>query len=240
MAINIFMAFIGGLFTLILFTTIMAIILNNKTYKNTTMIARQTGNSADDVVWIKDRFRVKNRDGFWIIQFKKLREKTSSVPGKFWTKFIAEKQTNKVLKFTDEEWKGRDISRLIRRGILFYETNEGEFHPMSIEYDSSGAKLHVISQDNRQFLINEIKDINSLTKNRFKEMLLLGAIILGIFVLAVIFILGIIYMKESAQESLSSSQQACIDYYRVVANITEASNGQPQFLEQATNILVNQ
>ena len=237
---NIFIAFIGGLFTLILFTTIMAIVLNNKTYKNTTMIARQTGNSPDDVVWIKDRFRVRNRDGFWIIQFKKLREKTSSVPGKFWTKFIAEKQTNKILKFTDEEWKTRDISRLIRRGILFYETNEGEFHPMTIEYDRDGAKLHVISQDNRQFLINEIKDINSLTKNRFKEMLLLGAIILGIFVLAVIFILGIIYMKESAQTSLGQSQQACIDYYRVVANITDAANGQPQFLEQATNILVNQ
>lgn len=237
---NIFIAFIGGLFTLILFTTIMAIVLNNKTYKNNAIIARQTGNSPDDVVLIQDRFRVKNKDGFWIIQFKKLREKTSSVPGQFWTKFIPKKYETKVLKFKDDEWKTRDISRLIRRGILFYETNEGEFHPMSIELDDKGAKLHVISQDNRQFLINEIKDINSLTKNRFKEMLLLGAIILGIFVLAVIFILGIIYMKESAQESLSSSQQACIDYYRVVANITEASNGQPQFLEQATNILVNQ
>lgn len=237
---QVFIAMILGLVLLTFSIILGAIWMNAKSYKNTTMIARQTGRSTDDVIWIKDRFRVKNINGFWVVQFKKLREKTSSVPGSFWTKFIGEKYQQKILKFSEDEWKTRDISRLIRRGIMFYETNEGEFHPMSIEYDGDTAKLHVISQDNRQFLINEIKDINNLTKNRFKEMLLLAGIILAIFVLCVIFILGIIYMKESAQGSLAASQQACIDYYQVVKNITETNTGSPQFLDQATNILVNQ
>jgi hypothetical protein len=124
---------------------------------------------------------------------------------------------------------------------MFYETSEGEFHPMVIKFDGEKAELHVITQDNRQFLINEVKDINSLTKNRFKEMLLLGGIILACFILAVIFVIGIIYLKESAQTSLASSQQACIEYYRVVQNISTAANdaGGAQFLDQLTGVLVS-
>lgn len=238
--VNVFIAFVTGLILLIILTIFASIMIYRKSFRNHCGIARQTGNSADDVVWIKDRFRVKNVNGFWVIQFLRLREKTSSIPGKYWTKFLNPKRANKVLAFSDDEWKSRDLSRLIQRGINFYETNEGEFHPMSIHFDADGARLHVISQDSRQFLINEIKDINSLTKNRFKELLITAMAILACFILAVIFIIGIIYMKESAQDSLSSSQQACIDYYQVVKNMTietQNAGGPPEFLEGAVNFV---
>lgn len=228
-------------FGILLFaTTFFAIFFNLKSYKNLTMIARQTGSAIDDVMWISDKFRVRNKNGFWIIQFKNLKEKTSSVPGSFWTKMIAKKYQKKVLQFKEEDWKGKDISRLIRRGIMFYETNEGEFHPMTIEKKDDHVSLHVISQDNRQFLINEIKDINSLTKNRFKEMLLLGGIVLAIFVLAVIFIIGIIYLSEEAKAANVAGTQACIDYYHAIQNISTTDTGSAPFLDRATNILVQQ
>lgn len=241
--VNIFMALITGIIGMIMLTIIMAIMLYRASFRNHCSIARQTGSSDDDVIWIKDRFRVKNKNGFWLIQFLRLKDTTSSVPGKFWTKFIAPKKMKKVLAFSEEEWKSRDLSKLIQRGIMFYETNEGEFHPIALEFKTGQAKMHVISQDSRQFLINEIKDINSLTKNRFKELLITAMAILACFILAVIFIIGIIYMKESAQESLSMSQQACIDYYRVVQNITGAVNdagGNPTFMDDAVNFVQTQ
>jgi hypothetical protein len=217
----------------------IAIWMRARSYRNRARIARQTGSNSDDVIWIEDTFRVKNTGGAWVIQFKKLREKTTSIPGSYWMKFVLPSALPKVLKYTDEEWKGQDLSKLIQRGIMFYETSEGEFHPMSVSFDGV-ARLHTISQDNKQFLISEIKDINSLTRNRFKEMMLLGGIVLAVFVLAVVFILGIIYLKESAQDSLGNSQQACIEYYRLVQNISGVATqeGGAQFLDQATNLVM--
>lgn len=241
--VNIFIAFVTGIIILIFFTIIFAIAMYRKSFRNACEIARQTGSSPDDVIWIRDRFRVKNKNGFWVIEFLGLKEKTGSIEGRFWTKFIQKKYTNKVLRYTEVEWKTRDLSKLVQRGIKFYETNEGEFHPMSINFDGEQAKLHVISQDSRQFLINEIKDINSLTKNRFKEMLLMAGAIVACFILAIIFIIGIIYMKESAQTSLASSQQACIDYYRVVQNITgivDQAGGNSQFIDKAVQFVQTQ
>lgn len=238
--VNVFIAFVTGFVFFIFFSIIMMIVLHRKSFRNRCEIARQTGSSNDDVIWIQDRFRVKNRSGFWVIEFLGLKEKTSSVEGRFWTKFIKKSQTNKILRYTEEQWKTRDLSRLIQRGIKFYETNEGEFHPMTIDFDGNRARLNVISQDSRQFLINEIKDVNSLTKNRFMEKVGLIAGIVAVLIMGVMFILGMIWMKESAQDSLSQSQQACIEYYKVVQNITGAvqqAGQSPGFIDDAINFV---
>lgn len=238
--VNAFMLFIGGMVIGTLFIVIFFIVMHNKSFKNKTIIARQTGTDTNDVIWVPDKFRVKNKDGFWIIEFKGIKQKTASIAGSNWTKFVAPKYTKKAIGYNSDEWKSKDLSRLIQRGIFFYETSEGEFHPMSIDFvEGKGAKFNIISQDNKQFLINEIKDINSLTRNKNKELLLLAGIILACFILAIIFILGIIYLKESAQDSLGKSQQACIDYYNTVKNMSTLvgnnPNGQPNFLNSAVN-----
>lgn len=207
------------------------VLLHRKSFKNRAFIARQTGKDPSDVVWIEDRFRVRSDSGFWVISFLNMRERTSSVDGSFWTKFLQKKKSKKTLRYTKEEWHNQEISRQIQRGLFFYENSEGEFFPMRIE-ESAGKKVFsVVNQDNRQFLIQEIKDINSLTRSKKHDMMMLGGIIVACLVLALIFIFGIIYMSESARDTLVQSQTQCIEYWRQINNI---SQGNPTFLSQVT------
>ena len=217
---------------------ITSIVIYNKSFKNRAIIARQNGKDVDNVIWIEDKFRVRMKEGHWFIQFKKLREKTNSISGEFWTRFIKKKKTPTALEYTPEEWKGLDLSKLIQRGVFFYETNEGEFHPMSISGKEGKYGFNVMSQDNKRWLANEIKDINSLTRNKNKDMLLLGGIVLAILILGIVTIFSIVYMKETTQTAQITSQQACLDYYYALQNIT--SNPAPQsnqFMDSAKGFL---
>jgi hypothetical protein len=191
------------------------------TFRNRAIIARQTGESVDSVIWVQDRFKVKSQKGEWIIVFKTLRMKTAGAPGRLWTSFSKDKEIPRELRLTPEEWKTNEMSKKIQRGLFLYESSEGELSPMGITLDEHGRRhFKVFTQDNKRWLINEIKDINDLTRNRTKDILLLVAGIVAIAALAVIFIFGIIYMNEQATKSLAINQGACTAYIDQIMNYT--------------------
>lgn len=196
-------------------------VMYKKSFRNTAMIARQTGKEVTDVIWIKDKFRVKSVDGAWVIQFWNLREKTQSIQGNLWQRFL--KNDSKTLKFTKERWDSSDLSKHIQRGVYFYETTEGEFFPMQIKMDDKNPSFNVLSQDNRMFLINEFKNINNLTRNRKMELVTLGGIIAACLVLCVIFIFGIIYLNEASKRSEAAQSVDCANYARAVFNLTQGT-----------------
>lgn len=218
----------------VLFFLLIAGILYNKSFKNRALIARQTGKDTDDVIWIEDRFRIKNDNGFYVMQFKHLREKTPSLSGAFWSKFISKKEQNKIIRVTKEQWGLLDLSKKIQRGLFLYETTEGEFFPIGLRQDEKQPVFSAISQNNRQFIINQTQDINSLTRSKRREMTVLLAAIISCFVLAVIFIFGIIYLSETAKTSVQAQSQACADIVSQTFNPRNETTN-PQFLNSITN-----
>lgn len=209
---------------------VVGIIFYNKSFKNVARIARQTGKEPGDVIWINDRFRVKNTDGHWVIQFRHLREDTQSIDGKFWTKFVP---SNKKISYTKDAWNTQQLSKHIQRGIYFYETTEGEFFPMDIIKTTEGGRaFRVLTQDNRSFLINQFKKISDLTRNKRLEMLTLGGIVAACLVLGIIFIFGMIYLNEASKRSEQSQAVDCANYARAVFNLTQTND--PTFLDSVT------
>lgn len=105
---------------------------------------------------------------------------------------------------------------------------------MEIAKDAKGGPhFKILTQDNRMFLINEFKNINSLTQNRKMEMMVLMGIIVAAVVLGVIFVFGIIYLNETSKATQQAQVADCANYARAVFNIT--STGQPTFIESVTS-----
>jgi len=210
-----------------------AFALYNMTFKNKVDIARQTGKDVSDVIWVTDKFRVRNRDGYYVIEFKRLRNKTPSIPGSFWTKFVQSKYERRTIRMTKEHWDVTDMSRRIQRGLKLYETSEGEYFPMQITTQDGKPVLSVVTQDNRQFIIHETQDVNSLTRSKKREMTVLVMAIVAILVLCLVFIFGIIYMNETAKTTLATQVRECAQYSQILYNQT-TGQGPATFLQQAT------
>lgn len=191
----------------------------DKSFRNKAMIARQTGINIDDVIWINERFKVVNVNGSWKIIFRHIREKTGSIEGKFWTKFSKTKP--KTTTYNEDEWKKKDMSKLIQRGLFLYETSEGVLFPMKItRSETDDFTFNIVDQDNRMFLINEIEHVESLTKNPRSEMVKLVAIIVAIVVLGVTFAGGMYAMNSEGQQNVIQSAQVCGEYARAIFNST--------------------
>lgn len=215
--------------------------LNSRSYKNTAHVARQTGQDPNDVIWYQDKFRVVNKEGAWIIEFKKIRERTRSVDGRWWTKFLKKSKHAKFLEFTPEEWQRHDMRAHVGRGLFFYETTEGEFYPMHItrlhnkRTGETRQGFSVLDQDNRQFVINEIKSINDLTRNRKKEVTLLIGIVVGIIALALIGVVAIWWLGHSHDVNVAQTARICSYYANDPLNVTELQRG--VFLEDIVGVL---
>lgn len=203
-------------------------LMYRNSFKNVAMIARQTGNDINDVIWIQDAFKVANKMGTWEIKFRKMKEKSQSIDGKFWTKFLKKKDENTILKYSKEEWDTLEMSRHIKRGLFLYESTEGEFYPMVIKNDGVNLSFSIMSQDNRQFLMREIQDINSLTRNKRADVLLLAAIIISIIVLGVCFIAFGYWQNKQYIRGVQETAGVCAEYARNVYNVTIANI--PQYL----------
>jgi hypothetical protein len=207
------------------FAILLFVLVRNNSFKNQTWIARQTGESIDDVVWVSDKFRVQNVDGVWEIRFKRIKEKTQSVDGRLWTKFIKKKYEGKVLKYPKDEWNTLDMRRHINRGIFFYETTEGELFPMTIKKPDGKFQFSLVNQDNRQFVMRETQNVNALTHSKKNELRTLLAIIIGIVVLGVVFVAGGYWQNTQNTKNMQATQEIGIEYAKAVYNIT--CNGGP-------------
>lgn len=222
---------------ILFFGGIILFLATRKSYKNIVDIARQTGKDPSDVMWIRDTFRVVNKNGAWIIEFAKLREKTHSVDGKFWTKFLSPKSHKSVLSFTRDEWESMDMSRHLKRGLKLYETTEGEFYPITIEKQGGQFVFSVLDQDNRQFIINQTQAVNDLTRNKKQEVALLWGIVIGFVVLGIAFIAFMYFANKSYQGNLQTMANLCGSIYREMINTPGMINQTNPYLGTLTHQL---
>lgn len=200
------------------------IVMRNSSYKNKAMIARQTGRDINDVIWLEDSYKITNENGNWLLEFKRMKERTQSIDGSVWTKFLAKKYHNKMLKYTRDEWDRIDMRRHIKRGLFFYETTEGELYPMTIQDHS----FNIIDRDDRLFVMTETQNVNELVKNDKKMMTTLLAIIIGIVVLGVVFVGGAIWQNNTHEKNIVATQQVGIAYAQSVYNVT--CGGYPTYI----------
>lgn len=227
---NLWLIIIGAVFIAML--AFVAFMVYWNSFKNKVHIARQTGEAIGDVVWIEDRFKVSSIEGRWTIIFRKIPEKTNSLEGKFWTKFI-KKQKSWVLD--RDKWDKYQMSKLIQRGLYLYETSEGVFFPMQITREDAddGTKdgkisFKIIDQDNRMFLIEELKNNSELTKDRRREIIGIVAVAVAFIVLGIAFVFGFMYLSDTSQTAMQQQAAVCSEYFRTLANITQ--NQQPSFI----------
>lgn len=196
-------------------------------FRNKVSIARQTGHDVQDVIWINTKFKVINNDGTWKIVFRHLTESTGSIEGRFWTKFLKPTRKARTLLMNDEEWKRRDMSKLLQRGLFLYETSEGVFFPMSIQNDGEEVSFKIIDQDNRLFLTNEVANINMLTGDTKKQLIGMIALIIGVVVLGVVIFGGMYWIHAQSTANVKETTTLCAAYTKEILNIT--LSGIPQY-----------
>lgn len=214
---------------------IIGLVLYNLSFKNRVMIARQTGKTIDNVIWVVDKFKVVNNKGYYVIKFRNRRVKSPEVEGKFYSLFS---KSAASIRMDKEQWDMQDMSKKIQRGLFMYETNEGQLFPMSLQVEDGNAKFLILGQDKRRWLTDEIKDINELTRNRTKDIMLLAAAIVACAVLAVIFIFGFIYLNEQGTKAIGANQVACTQYIDRLINYTQTVEERSGFIQGAQNALV--
>lgn len=240
------MAFdIIALFIIVMIVSIPIILfvfflVNKNSYRHTVWIARQTGKNFDDVIWIPDKFKLRNVNGSWEVKFYTIREKTPSIDGRFWTKTLNPAYVRKIVKFDKLYWDNHDMSRQLKRGLMLYETTEGEFYPMGITKDNSSKTINLttFNQDNRMFVANETQSANSLTRNKNQDKLMLWGIIIGI--VGIIIVSGVIgyFQNKNHEENIAATAQICGQYtVNIINALTNPNSTKPQFISDIKPIL---
>lgn len=167
----------------------------NKSFIHRVWIAKQSGQEVTDVIWVEDKFKVVNKNGEHTIIFKRHHGGAPSFSGDFWAK-VLKNQTIKI-NSDDEKWK-RYLKKQLGRGMFLYQSTEGEFNPMSIIQTPGGTAFKVLPQDNRGFIVRGMSEVNELSLNSRRQMIIYLAIVGAFVILVIAFVLWLIYMTESA------------------------------------------
>jgi flagellar basal body-associated protein FliL len=163
-------------------------------FKHKVWIAKQSGKDESDVIWVEDKCKVVDINGEHQIKFRGHKGGSPSFPGGFWTKVFPKKLPHSM---SEKQWY--EMKKSLGRGIFLYQTTEGEFHPMRIQTDNEGFKsFRVLTQDNRGFIIRSLSDNNELAFNGRKQMITYIAIAGVFIILAICFIIWLVYLTESA------------------------------------------
>lgn len=207
---------------IIVFGVPIFVLLYRASFKNKVRIARQTGNDINDVIWLEDKFKVVNPDGNWVIKFLNMKEQTTSVPGNLWVKFA--KNSKQELKFSKDEWKSKQMSANVARGLVLYENTEGEFFPMTISKVDGTVRFGLLNHNNRQFAVNEIRRAHDLTRNKTVEKILVIAAIVAIVGLVITGGIVTYFIGRENEKSIGATAQVCSAYAMALYNV---SNGKP-------------
>lgn len=186
----------------------------NTSFIHKATIFKQSGKDVSDVIQFEDKFKVIDRNGVHLIVFKRQQGKSPSFPGSSWLKWMR----HKTIKITDEnEWSV--MRKHLSRGAMFYQTTEGEYHPVGfVKNDKGLAELKVLTQDNRLFLVSTYQEINDLTWTTRKQLIALAVIIGAIILLGVCFVLFLVYLTEASSNASAVAS--------------------PSFIETASNVVV--
>lgn len=148
-------------------------------FKYDVFVARQAGPEIKDVIWRTDRIKVKHHRGAYVIIFRGLRVRSPSFDGRFWQQM--------------------DMKSKLQRGLVVYMTTDGEIHPLTISSVKDGVALEILSQDNREFIMNQSIEIAQLTMTSRERLQTVGIVAIACLVIGIVVIIGIVYMSEMAQ-----------------------------------------
>jgi hypothetical protein len=177
---------------------IIAYFLWEISFNYKVQIAKQVGKDPNDVVWVNDRFKVREKMGVHTIIFRNQLSRTPSVPYRFWSKY-----TNKQLKYDEEQWKKLDLSSLLKRKLFLYQGLEGEFRPMEIVYENNQMQWRILSQDNRRWVVSKLREEHEFTLSKKQQLIIYASIVIAFIILAICFIMMLIYLTEASQNICS-------------------------------------
>ena len=166
----------------------------NKSFIHTVFIAKQSGRDVSDVLWVRDQFKIIERNGVHVIAFKRHKGKSPSFSGDFWCKVFK----NNGISIDDDVWKKISMPKMIGRGLFLYQNTEGEFHPITLSIGSHHPEFKVLTQDNRAFIVQGLRETQALTLTAKKQVIAIVAVVIAILVLAVLFFLFLMYLTEAA------------------------------------------
>lgn len=199
---------LGVVLAIFLIPALIWFIIWNASFVHRALIFKQAGADVSDVIMVEDKFKVVERDGFYLIILKRHYSKTPAFPGRFWFKWLK----NKTIKFTNEEWLNKNMRKDIARGLMLYQTTEGELRPVGFEKDDDQVvKLKVLAQDNRAWVVHASKKVNELTLSSRKQLISILAVIGAILILGVCFVLFIVYVSEAGADICGNVGTTFID-----------------------------
>lgn len=188
------------LFSVLILVVIFMVLLYQKTFKYRVDIDVQSGDKPNSFIRLRDKCKVtKQKGGKVIIKFQKLRFVSPSIPFKWWL------TTNKSRKYEiprdgagglRADWS--DVRQRLDRGLHLYMSTEGELRP--VHYNDEMQLDAVVSQDNRNFIIDQVKENAEIASGRWERFWSLAAGPITIIFLGIFFVLFLVYITKNAQE----------------------------------------
>lgn len=175
-------------------------------------IFKQVGKDSNDVIRVQDRFKVRQKNGVYTIIFRNQLSNTPSPPYMYWTKYLG-----KSKEYTEEQWKTLDLSRQIKRGLMLYQGTEGDYRPIEFVKDATGVeKAKILSQDNRRWVMSKLREEAEFTLSKKQQLIIYGGIIIAFIILAVVFVMFLIYLSENAQNVCAFGQSTTGQFIQTV------------------------
>lgn len=200
----------GGLFfVLLLFVAV--VVFTKKSFRYPCMIAIPTGDHAEEVIFVADKFKIRKRKSHTEIWFEKHRGKCYPPPYNFWTRFWKKKT---ALPNDEEDFvklKDADLRKHLLRGAMFYKVSEMEYKPMTVTREGN---FKVLDYDSTELIIDDIEREHEVTSS-FKDKLLgvglwLGSIIIiGLIAIAII-VLTFNYAGDQSQAIIDAARAAAV------------------------------
>jgi hypothetical protein len=211
---------------LIFGTLFFFIIKHKKSFKHPAIIAVQVGENYNDVVIVNDVFRVRRtQDGYYVTEFKTLtNERTPTPDFNVWNIFGDTNVTDKNQKNEKKKWSEKEIKGFISRGVIFYKSAQGDLKPCIF---GSEGKLKILSQDNKAFLMNEVKRRQELFSSKKDMWMKLGIFGMALLFSSLIFIFTLVYLNTTLSDTIGTvcSGAAQSAQYAFASNITAVIGG---------------
>ena len=185
-------------------------VLFKMSFRYRASVAIPMGESPDDVLWVDDKFKTRNKKGHVQVSFLKTKGKAYSPPYRWWSKWL---KPNKSLPEADGNgWydvKDADIRKHLYRGAFFYKVSDDELMVMKIK---TPGEFTVLDHNSKELIIDDIERQNEITVS-FKDKLVqlgmwLGSLLIISLLAIVVFVLSTKYAGEQAANIIQLAQQA--------------------------------
>ncbi|MCA1800117.1 MAG: hypothetical protein LC650_02340 [Actinobacteria bacterium] len=168
-------------------------------YKYPCEVAIPVGESPDDIVWARDKFKTREKKGHTEISFLRHRGKVYSPPYKFWSKWV---KKGKTVPEEERDWaklSDPDLRKHLLRGAHFYKVGDNDYKVMKV---NALGDFTVLDHDSTELIIDDIERQNEVTTS-FKDKLLQLGLWLGSLLIISLLAITIIVLsfKYSGDQS---------------------------------------